>query len=135
MIHLYAHAESVPETADSYRHDHKFLKIQGIGRMTSTIQYIHHRNRHDVRPDTAQILVKRYAQSCCRGFCHRHRHRQNGIGSQIGLIFRTVRIDEQMVNVSLIQRIFAKQHIGNLRIDIGNSFLHTKSQKTFLSVS
>ena len=37
VIHFYSHAQSFPETAGTHRHNHKLLKIQGIGRMTSSI--------------------------------------------------------------------------------------------------
>ena len=135
MIGLRTHLQSFPKTARSHRHDHKFLKINGIVRMTSAVQNIHHRHRQPSRSASSQILIQRYAK--CFRRCPRHGkgYTQNRVGSHVFLIRRSIRLPQQMIDLRLIQRIFSDNHIRQHGIDILHSLLDTHTAVAFLPVS
>ena len=134
MIYLRSHAKPFPEAARSHRHDHEFLKIQVVFRVASSVQHIHHRNRHRICTDSSQVLIEWKPQRSGCGLCYGHGYCQDGIGPQVGFVLRTVRIDEQMINIPLVQSVFTQKDIGDLGIYIGHCLLHTQPQIAFLAI-
>lgn len=58
MIDFGAPAQTFPERRSACRHDHEFLDIDGIGRMGTAIQDIHHGDRQVVAIDAAEETVE-----------------------------------------------------------------------------
>src|SRR5699024_9337983 len=68
--------------------------------------------------------VKRQMQTHRRRSCCCHGHTQDGIGTKIALIFRSVKPDQQMVKFSLFQRIDSNDFSCDPVIDMIHSPLH-----------
>ena len=120
VIYFRAPAQSFAKTWGTGRHNHKFLCINGIGCVRTTVQNIHHRNRQGVSANTAQIAVQRGVQCLCRCFCRRQGYGQNRIGTELRLVFRAVRFDHRLVDSIGIGSIHSHQQVANLVVHVRN---------------
>ena len=120
MINLSAHPEPFLETAGSCRHNHKFLKIYDIIRMTPSVHNIHHWHRHLLRIGAAKIGIQWHPESLRRRSCRRHRHSQCGICSQVRFVLRSIQLFKCQIQERLVKHI----QVNNLRGDPGIDMLH-----------
>ena len=63
MVDICGPAESFREAGCASRHDHEFLRIDGIRCMNTAVQNVHHRDRERISIHTAEKTVERKAQS------------------------------------------------------------------------
>ena len=117
MKHFRTHAHRIRHAGGRHRHDHEFLKIDGVVSMGAAVEDVHHRHRHHMRVRPAEIGIKRHTQRGRRRLRHRQRHPENGIGAQPPLVPGAVKLDHRPVNGDLIPRIHAAQPLGDLAID------------------
>ena len=118
MIDFSAHAQTFVEAGNTDRHNHAFLDVHIVVCMSTTVHDIHHRYRQVMGIHTAQILVQRKAgrSSCCMSSSQGYT--QNGIGPKAALVFRTVKIDEDVVKASLVAGIPAEHGISDFAVYI-----------------
>ena len=70
--------------------------------------------------DAADIAVERHALIGRRGFGHRERHPEDGVGAEAGLVGRAVEIDQDVVDLDLLRRVHAADGVEDLALDIGD---------------
>ena len=87
------------------RHNHKFLNINCVSCMSTTIENVHHRNRKTVAWDTAKESIKWNIHSCCCCSCCCNRNRKNGVSTKIRLILCAVSLEHSSVNCINIRSI------------------------------
>ena len=129
-------AQAFPEAFCTNRHDHKFLDIYRVCRMSAPIQNIHHGNRKTVGIYATQETVKRNLQRKAGRPCTGNGYGKYGIGSQPGFIPGSVRFQHGGIHSINIGSIHTFQHSVYCRIDIMYGFADTFSSKTgFITVS
>ncbi len=86
MEDLSAPAKALLEGRGAHRHDHKFLRVHGVGRMGTAVQDIHHGNWKAIAVYTTQETIERHAEryTGCPGSSNGDR--QNGVGTKVGFI-------------------------------------------------
>ncbi len=85
--------------------------------MHPAIDDIHHRHRQHVRGRSADVAVERQPARLGRGLGARHRHAEDGVGSEPALVLGSVELDEGRVDPALILGIHAGKRIEDLAID------------------
>ena len=98
--------------------------------MFSAIHNIHHRNRHNTRVWSAQILIQRNTELFCCRLCHSKRCPQNCISTQFCFVCGTIFTYHQRINFYLVQCIFPLQFIGKNVINIFYRTLYAISTVT-----
>ena len=86
--------------------------------------------------DPAQISVKRKPQGVRGGFCYCQADAQDGIGAQLGLVWRPIQRQQLGVDRLLVCGIPAEQRIRDGSVDVGNCFCHTFAEiSSFVAIS
>ena len=135
MENLRPHPHRIEQAVGANRHDHEFLKINGIIGMHPAVDDIHHRHGEDVRPDATDIAIERQSPRVGRSLCHRKRHAQNGICAQPRFVRRPVKRDHDRVDLALIFGVITRQRAGNLAIDRINRLGHALAQPRLAAVT
>ena len=78
-----------------------------------------------------EIAVQRHPQRVGGGSCHGHRHGQDGIRPQLGLVRRSVQFDHQAVDGSLIEGVFTDQQRSDLGHDVLDGLPHALAAVSF----
>ena len=127
MVDLRTHPKTFFEAARSHRHDHEFLDIYGVVRMSASVHDIHHRHRQTLRVRSPKIRVQRNTKCAggCTGGCHGDA--QHGIGSKIRFVPRSVKLLHDPVYHGLIEHIDPYNRRRDLRIHMINRKLHSKT--------
>jgi len=130
MENFHAPTQRFRKRRSAHRHHHKFLEVDVIVGMRSTVQNVHHRRWQRIRARPAQIAIERYIQRNRRRARRRHRHRQDGVRAQTALVLGTVKFDHLGVEPALIEPIPVRQGFGDLAVDVLHRLEHSFAQKT-----
>ena len=125
MKNFGTHSDCITKSRSTNRHNHKFLKIDRIIGMRTTIDNIHHRNRQSVGINTTHITIKILTGFLSSSISHSQRNTQNSIGTQIRFIRSSIQFNHSVINRNLIGNIHTFQFFINCFINILNSFQHT----------
>src|SRR5690554_4495583 len=131
---LGAYTQSLCKALHSNRLNHELLDVHDVIRVLTTVQDVHHRYRHgefagsavDISNVRIQRLLQRNSSRLgrCKGDC------QNSVGAQVGLVLGAVQIQHNLVQTTLIRRIFTDQCITNLAVYRINRFQDALTQIT-----
>src|SRR5690554_6073479 len=129
-----ADTQSLCKALHSNRLNHELLDVHVVIRVLTTVQDVHHRYRHgefagravDISNVRIQRLLQRNSSRLgrCKG------DGQNGVGAQVGLVLGAVQIQHNLVQTTLIRRIFTDQCITNLAVYRINRFQDALTQIT-----
>ena len=134
MIYFCTHLKSILKISCTYRHDHKFLNIDRIVRMSTSVHDIHHRNRKFLYIRTAKIRIQRQSKRPGRCSCSRKRHAKHGIGSEIGLVLCPVKPDHRLIDCRLIQHVHTYHFRCNPCINMICCLLYAKPSVPFFFI-
>ena len=108
---LNPHAETFRKSVCPHRHNHELLKINAIIGMRPPVQDVHHRDRHHMCIDSAQITVQRLTDGSCGSLSNRQTDPQDGIGTQSALVLCAVALQHERIDVTLIKHAVADELI------------------------
>ena len=103
--------------------------------MSAAVDHVHHRHRHLHGTHAAQIAVKGQADIVGSRTGASHGNTQNGVGTEIALIFRTVVFNHLSINGSLLRHIKPDQCGLNLGMDVFHSLHDTLAAVTSVLVT
>ena len=108
------------------RLNHKFLDINVVVSVLTTVDDVHHRQRHREFTRGAvqfsDVLIQRHAFSGSSSFSSSQRNSQNRVSAEVGFVFGTVQLDHDFVEVSLVFSVFTQQSLSNRAVYRANSF-------------
>ena len=122
MENLGALTQAFTEGRSADRHNHKFLNVNGIGRVSAAVEDIHHRNRHTVAADAAEEAVKRDANGSGRCACTGDRNCKDRVGTEGRFVLRAVRFDHSSIDCINIGSVHSFDGIVDDRIDVCDCF-------------
>ncbi len=102
------------------RLDHEFLDVDRVVGVLAAIDDVHHRHRQRAGIDAADVAVEGQAIILRRCLRHRQRHAQDRVGAQPRLVRRAVQVDHHLVDLHLVGRVQAAEHVEDLAFDIGD---------------
>ena len=111
-----APAHCLGQAGRAHRHDHEFLKIDGVIRMFAAVYDVHHRHRQQMRRNPADIAIERQSARIGSGLGHRQAGAQNGVGAKAALVLGAIERDHRMINVALILGIHIDQRLADLTV-------------------
>ena len=122
------HPQSLRKIRGTYRHNHKFLYINLIISMLSAIQDIHHGYGQGICIDTTDVTEQWLPGILCTGFGTCQRHTEDGIGTKVPLVLRTIQLNHFGINLVLVSDKHAADFLVDYLIYILNRFQYTLSQ-------
>src|SRR5690606_33140402 len=132
MEYLGPHAKSITEGICPDRHNHKFLKIDAVVRVGSSIENIHHGHGQNMRVGPTYIPVQRHTKFIGSGFGSGQRNTQDSVGSQPGFIVGAIEFDHQIIEITLVTDFGTDQSSGDYFIDVVNGIEHSFPQDPVL---
>lgn len=132
MEHLSAHAESFAESRSTHWHNHKFLEIDAVISMRTTIEDIHHRNRENSAVATAYIAIEILTGFLSGSLSSSEGDTEDGICAHITFIFSTVDFNHAGIDFCLVAYVHAFDLFGEYIIYILNSFENAFTQKAVI---
>ncbi|GCV37384.1 hypothetical protein ExPUPEC61_01809 [Escherichia coli] len=134
MENFRTHADGFFHSFRANRLNHEFLDINVVVSVLTTVDDVHHRNRHRVFARSAvqfsDVLVQRHTFSSCSSFGVSQRYSQDCVRAEFGFVFGAVQVDHDLVNASLIFSIFANQRLSDRAVYRSNSFGYAFTQET-----
>ena len=118
VVDLGAPTQALCKARSAHRHDHELLEVNVVVGMHAAVENVHHGRGQQVGVDAAQVLVQRQARRLGSGAGDGQRHAQNGVGTELGLVGRTVGGNQCGVNGTLIEGIEAHDGVGALVVDV-----------------
>ncbi|MPN07189.1 hypothetical protein SDC9_154455 [bioreactor metagenome] len=105
MIGLSPHAQRLRKGRRSVRDDEKLLYVQIIISVHASVDDVHHRHRHQIGIQAAQITPERDHEVIRRRARRRQRNAERRVGAEADLVERTVKFDHRIVDQRLLRRI------------------------------
>ena len=118
MVHLGAQAEGLGEGFGTDRGDHEFLHIHAGVSVCATVDDIHHGHGQEVSVRATNVAVERQVGGLGSCLSHSHGHTQDGVGAQLGLVFRAIKLNQGLVDNPLVVGFKADNFIGNVFVDV-----------------
>ena len=117
-------AQGFTEGGRAHRDDHEFLQVEVVVGVSAAVDDVHHRHgqRHLAR--ATEVAIQRQAGFLGSGAGHGHGDGQHGVGAQVGLVVGTVQLDQGTVDVGLLGGVQAQNGLGDLGVDVLDSFQH-----------
>ena len=104
--------------------------------MRSSVDDVHHGDRHQVGIDSTDVAVKGLTEGSCSGFRSSQTHTEQRIGAEVALVFRSVEVDERVVDSNLVKDVHATELLGDGHVDVGDRLLDALAEVTaFVPVS
>ena len=134
MEHFRTHTYGFFQSLSANRLNHELLDVDVVVSVLTTVDDVHHRNRHGVfarstvQFSDVRIQRQAFSSSCCFGV--RQGHSQDGVCTEVGFVFSTVQIDHDLVDASLIFSIFTQDCLSDRAVYRSNSFGYAFTQKT-----
>ena len=88
--------------------------------MRAAVNDVHHRYRHLNGTHAAEVAEKRKPRLLGCGPRHGHRNRENGVGAETALVFRTVKFNHRAVDKGLIASFTAENGVGDFAVHVLN---------------
>ena len=126
--HFRTVTQSFAERGCAYRNDHELLQVEVVVCVFAAVDHVHHRHRHLHATHATKVAVQRQARFFGCGAGHSHGYSQHRIGTQATLIFRTVQINQRLVQESLFRGIQAQDGLRNFGVDMLYGLQHTLAQ-------
>ena len=111
------HAYRVEQAVRPHRHDHEFLKVDGVVGVHPAVDDVHHRHGQHMRANPADIAIERQPARIGSGLRRRQTDAQQRIRPEPRLVRRPVERNHRRVDLALILGIKAGQFVGDLAID------------------
>ena len=93
--------------------------------MGTAVEDVHHRNRQNVRLQSAEEAIERNILGLCRRIRCRNRNRENRVCAELGLILRAVHVEHRLIDRIDIARLNTDECGCNLRVHILDSLRDT----------
>src|SRR5690606_481574 len=140
MENFSATTQGFSKSRRAHRLHHKFLNIDVVIRVFTTVDDVHHRYRHGVHArgavDISDVLVQFHAFGSRSGFGSGQRHGQNGVSAQLGFVLGSVQRQHGVVQRALVGGIHTQQSVFNVAVHVGNGFQYAFAQVTgFIAVT
>ena len=103
--------------------------------MLAAVQNIHHRHRHFLRINTADVTIQRYIKRICRCICAGERYAQYGICAESAFVRRAVERYHRLIYFHLLQCVHSRDFFGNNTVYVGNRFADPKAAVACASVT
>ena len=132
MENLGAPPQPFAKACGPHRHDHELLNIEGVIRVASTVDDVHHRDRQSSRVHATKISVERYTKLKRRGASNSNTDPQNRVGSEVALIRGTVRVNQRSVYGDLPRGLDANHSFRQWSLDVTDRSLHAFAEVTGL---
>ena len=116
--HLRAHPQPVAERFGAHRNDHVLLEIHRIGRVRAAVQNVHHRHRHHAGERSTQVAPQRESEFARARARDGHRHGKDGVGAEVGLVWRAIHLDERGVDAHLVGRVCPSERRRDGLLDV-----------------
>ena len=100
--------------------------------MCSTVDNVHHRNRHSVSVASADIAIEWHVQCFSGSLCRCQRYAEDGVGTEVALCRGTVELKHLHVDSTLIEHAITFERGSDDVVDIVNSLLNALSAVTAL---
>ena len=110
---------------------HEFLDVDVVVSVFAAIENVHHGHWHaEVRGavDVSNMLVQRNALGLGCRLRSGEGHRQNRVGSELGLVVGTVGVDHGLVQIALGRGVAAQQQVTDGAIHMSNRIQHAFAQ-------
>ena len=118
MEHLRPATHRLAKRRRADRNDHEFLNVDTVVGVCPTVDDVHHRHRHDIRPGPAEIAIQRLVATARHRFRAGERDREDRVGSQLRLVGGAVELDQGVVDRPLVARLHAAQRTPNDVLDV-----------------
>ncbi len=116
------------------RLDHEFLDVDVVIGVLTTVDDVHHRQRHREFARRAvqfsNVLIQRHAFRCGCSFGVGQRNRQNRVSAEVGFVFGAVQVDHDFIDVRLIFCIFTQNSFSDRAVYCGYRFGDAFAQET-----
>ena len=134
MEHFRTHTYGFFQGFSANRLNHEFLDVDVVISVLTTVDDVHHRNRHGVFARSAvqlsDVFVQRLAFRGSGCFGVSQRHSQNCVRTEVRFVFSTVQVDHDFIDASLIFGVFAKESLSDRAVDSANSFQYAFTHET-----
>ena len=133
---LGTHADGFFQGLGANRLDHELLDVDVVVGVLTTVDDVHHGQRHGVDTRGAVQLgdvgVQRQALGSSSGFGVSQGNGQDGVGAELGFVLGTVEVDHDLVNSGLVLGIFTQQSLSDRAVYGFDGFQHAFTQETAL---
>ena len=121
-------AQRFTKARGAHRQDHELLHVHVVVSMHAAVNNIHHRHRQRelacLSVVAGNVSVERQIHVLSGGFRHGERHRQDGIGTQAGLVAGAIEFDHGAVDARLVSGVAADERIAQLAVYLGHGLRH-----------
>jgi hypothetical protein len=115
---LDAHAHAVRERAGPDRHDHELLEVDRVVGVRAAVDEVHHRHGQHARRVAAEVAPQRHALLGRGGAGGGEGDAQDRVRAEAALVRRAVELDHRAVEPRLVERVAARDGLGDLAIDV-----------------
>ena len=126
--HLGAPAQGFLEAGCTHGHDHKLLRVHGVGSVCAAVQDVHHGHRQAVAVHAAQKTVQGHLQRSGGSAAGGNGDRQNGVCAQIGFVLGAVGPEHGGINGIDVGGIHAHHRVSDDGVDVLHSLGHALAQ-------
>ena len=126
--HLGAPAQGLFEAGRTHRHDHKLLRVHGVGGVCAAVQDVHHGHGQAVAVHAAQKTVQGHFQRSGGSAAGGNGDRQNGVCAQIGFVLGAVGPEHGGINGIDVGGIHAHHRVSDDSVDVLHSLGHAFAQ-------
>ena len=134
--HFRTHTNGFFQSLSANRLNHEFLDVDVVVSVLTTVDDVHHRNRHGVFARSAvqlsDVLVQRLTFRSSGSFGVSQRDGQDSVRTEVRFVFSTVQVDHDFVDASLIFGIFAQDCLSDRAVYRSNSFQYAFTHETGL---
>ena len=120
MEGLDAHAERLGERRRVVRGDLELLEVDRVVRVPPAVDDVEAGHRQQRRVAAAEMPVQRDAGRRGRRPRRRHRHAENRVGAEPGLVRGAVEFDQPPVEPALVRRVVPGERPADLAVDVGH---------------
>ena len=128
MEHLGAPAQGFLEAGRTHGHDHKLLRVHGVGSVCAAVQNVHHGHGQAVAVHAAQKAVQGHFQRSGGSAAGGNGDRQNGVCAQIGFVLGAVGPEHGGINGIDVGGIHAHHCVSDDGVDVLHSLGHALAQ-------
>ena len=108
MKHLCAHAKRLTKARGPVRHDHELLNFEPVVGVHATVEDVHHWSWQHASGRSTEVPPQGQARGIGSSSRDSHRDGEDGIGSHLGLVRCAVDFDQDLVDITLVERVHAE---------------------------
>ena len=121
-------AQRVGEALGAHGHDHELLEVHVAVGMGSAVEHVEHGGGEHGGVDAAQVAVEGNLERLRDGSGGGHGDGEDGVGAQLGLVWRAVQGDHGLVDEALVGCVQALEFRRNDGFNIGDGLQHALAQ-------